>query len=181
MTVDRIGHGAGERELLEQPNLLRVFVGTAESVNPAERDQVWVIETNLDDVPAEVIGYCFEELFAAGALDVFSTPIQMKKSRPGVLLSVLAPVSALDAVEAVLFRETATFGVRRYPVERHKLQREAAMVQTPWGPVRGKRGWREGRPSVFTPEYEDCARVAREHGVPLREVYAAVARAYQGS
>jgi uncharacterized protein (TIGR00299 family) protein len=181
MTVDRIGHGAGERELLEQPNLLRVFVGTAESANPAERDQVWVIETNLDDVPAEVIGYCFEELFAAGALDVFSTPIQMKKSRPGVLLSVLAPVSALDAVEAVLFRETATFGVRRYAVERHKLQREAAMVQTPWGPVRGKRGWREGGPSVFTPEYEDCARVAREHGVPLREVYAAVARAYQGS
>jgi uncharacterized protein (DUF111 family) len=136
-----------------------------------------MVETNLDDVPAEVVGYCFDALFAAGALDVFTTPIQMKKSRPGVLLSVLAPAAALDAVEAVLFRETATFGVRRYPVERHKLQRAAATVETPWGPVRGKRGWREGGPRVFTPEYEDCARVAREHGVPLREVYAAVQRA----
>jgi uncharacterized protein (TIGR00299 family) protein len=178
MTIERIGHGAGERDLLEQPNLLRIFVGSVEGVNPAERDQVWVVETNLDDVPAEVIGYCFEQLFAAGALDVFSTPVQMKKNRPGVLLSVLAPAAALDAVETVLFRETATFGVRRYAVERHKLRREAATVQTPWGPVKGKRGWREGGPSVFTPEYDDCARVARERGVPLREVYTAVARAF---
>jgi uncharacterized protein (TIGR00299 family) protein len=180
MTVERIGHGAGQRDLTEQPNLLRLFVGTvAEMANPAERDQVWMLETNLDDVPPEVVGYCFEQLFAAGALDVFSTPIQMKKNRPGVLLSVLAPVEALDALEAVLFRETETFGVRRYPVERHKLQREAATVQTPWGSVQGKRGWRAGGPNVFTPEYEDCARVARQQGVPLREVYAAVRRAYK--
>ena len=86
MTVERIGHGAGRRDLLEQPNLLRVFVGEAAGPAPAdagERDWVWVLETNLDDVPAEVVGYCFEELFAAGALDVFCTPVQMKKSRPG--------------------------------------------------------------------------------------------------
>jgi uncharacterized protein (TIGR00299 family) protein len=177
LTIERIGHGAGQRELLEQPNLLRVFVGTvAEDANLAERDQVWMLETNLDDVPAEVIGYCFEQLFAAGALDVFSTPIQMKKNRPGVLLSILAPASAVDALEAVLFRETQTFGVRRYAVQRSKLRREAVTVQTPWGPVQGKRGWREGGPEVFTPEYEDCARVAREQGVPLREVYAEVRR-----
>src|SRR2546429_96474 len=85
MTVERIGLGAGTRDLLEQPNVLRLFVGTAADkgeANPAERDQVWMLETNLDDVPAEVIGYCFEALFAAGALDVFATPIQMKKNRP---------------------------------------------------------------------------------------------------
>jgi uncharacterized protein (TIGR00299 family) protein len=180
MTVERIGHGAGQRELLEQPNLLRVFVGEAHTrANPAQDDQVWMLETNLDDVPAEVIGYCFEQLFAAGALDVFSTPIHMKKNRPGVLLSVLAPESALSVLEAILFRETQTFGVRRHAVQRHKLQREALSVTTPWGPVQGKRGWRDGGPAVFTPEYEDCARVARQHGVALREVYSAVRRAYR--
>ena len=179
MTVERIGHGAGRREFVEQPNLLRLFVGTAAGSPAAEEsDRIWVLETNLDDVPAEVIGYCFEQLFAAGALDVFSTPIQMKKNRPGVLLSVLAAEAALPALEAILFRETETFGVRRYPVQRSKLRREARTVQTPWGPIRGKRGWREGGPEVFTPEYEDCARAARQHGVALHEVYATVRRAY---
>jgi uncharacterized protein (TIGR00299 family) protein len=182
MTVERIGHGAGQRDFLEQPNLLRVFVGTAaDAPNPAERDTVWMLETNLDDVPAEVIGYCYERLFAAGALDVFTTPIQMKKNRPGVLLSVLAPEGVLPQLEAVLFRETETFGIRRYPVQRSILRREAVIVETPWGPVRGKRGWREGGPNVFSPEYEDCARVAREQGVPLREVYFTVERSYEGN
>jgi uncharacterized protein (TIGR00299 family) protein len=181
MTVERIGHGAGQRDLLEQPNLLRVFVGTlAQEANLPERDQVWMLETNLDDVPAEVIGYCCEQLFAAGALDVFSTAIGMKKNRPGVLLSVLAPESAVSALEAILFRETETFGIRRYRVERSKLQREAVTVQTPWGEVRGKRGWRDGGLRVFTPEYEDCARIARQHGVALREVYAQVRKAFSG-
>jgi pyridinium-3,5-bisthiocarboxylic acid mononucleotide nickel chelatase len=181
MTIERIGHGAGRREFIEQPNLLRLFFGeSAAAPNPEERDTVWMLETNLDDVPAEVVGYCFEALFAAGALDVFSTPIQMKKNRPGVLLGVLAPETAVPALEAILFRETGTLGVRRYAVQRSKLRREAVTVQTPWGPVKGKRGWREGGPEVFSPEYEDCARVAREHGIPLREVYAAVKGAFKG-
>jgi len=179
MTIERIGHGAGQRDFLEQPNLLRVFVGAMAAPEAAERDRVWMLETNLDDVPAEVIGYCFDQLFAAGALDVFSTPIQMKKSRPGVLLSVLAAESALPVLEAILFRETETFGIRRYAVERSKLQREAVTVETSWGPIRGKRGWRAGGASVFAPEYEDCARVARQHGIALREVYTTVGRAYQ--
>jgi uncharacterized protein (DUF111 family) len=139
---------------------------------------VWVLETNLDDVPAEIVGYCYDLLLAAGALDVFSTPIFMKKNRPGVLLSVLAPESALANLENILFRETSTFGIRRYPVSRHKLEREACTVDTTWGPVRGKRGWRDGQPAVFTPEYEDCARVARQHGLALREVYDQALRAY---
>jgi hypothetical protein len=175
MKVQAIGHGAGMKDFLDQPNLLRVFLGDIEA-NPGERDHVWVMETNLDDVPGEVIGFCFEQLFAAGAVDVFTTAIQMKKNRPGVLLSVIAPDSVVAAVETILFRETHTFGIRRYRVERARLQREAITVETPWGPIQGKRGWRQEL-EVFTPEYEDCARVAREQGVPLCEVYEVVRRA----
>ncbi len=177
MTLQRIGHGAGRRELVEQPNLLRLFVGTV--ATPVERDQVWVLETNLDDLPAEVIGYCYDLLLAAGALDVFSTPIFMKKNRPGVLLSALAPEANLSALEEILFRETTTLGIRRYAVSRHKLQRRSCTVATPWGPVQGKLAWREGQAPVFSPEYEDCVRVARQHGVALREVYAVAQRSYQ--
>lgn len=176
LTIEHIGLGAGTREYLEQPNVLRVFVGSAEVVNPAERDQVWMLETNLDDVPAEVVGYCFEQLFAAGALDVFSSAIQMKKNRPGVRLSVLAVEEMVSRLEDILFRETGTLGVRRFPVQRSKMQRAAVTVETPWGPIQGKRGWRSGI-EVTTPEYEDCARVARAHGVALREVYRAFDRA----
>jgi uncharacterized protein (TIGR00299 family) protein len=186
MTVGRIGHGAGRREFVEQPNLLRLFVGHAASVPsegtlaacPTESDQVWVLETNLDDLPAEVIGYCYDLLLAAGALDVFSTPIFMKKNRPGVLLSVLATEANLPAMEDILFRETTTLGVRRYPASRHKLNRRPCTVSTPWGPVQGKLGWRGDERPIFAPEYEDCARVARQHGVALREVYAVAQRAY---
>lgn len=177
MRVERIGHGAGRRNFPEQPNLLRLFVGTADV--PAETDRVWVLETNLDDLPAEVVGYCFDLLLAAGALDVYCTPVVMKKNRPGFILGVLAPEEAIPGVEEILFRETTTFGVRRYPVVRHKLRRRPTSVDTRWGPVRGKLGWLEGRPPVFSPEYEDCARVARHNGVALREVYAQAQRAYQ--
>jgi uncharacterized protein (TIGR00299 family) protein len=181
MTVERIGCGAGKRDFPEHANVLRLFVGTAaDPANPAESDRVWVLETNLDDCPAETIGYCFELLIVAGALDVYAVPIQMKKNRPGVMLGVIAEAPKVPALEAILFRETATFGVRRYPAERSKLRREFHTVATPWGPVVGKRGWRDDGVSVFAPEYEDCARVARMHGVPLREVYAAVRRAFEG-
>ncbi len=160
MTIERVGHGAGTRDLSEQPNILRVFVGTASLPREGGEfatDQVYVLETNLDDVPAEVIGYCYDLLFAAGALDVFTVPIFMKKSRPGVLLSVLCPEAAISAVEDVLFRETATLGIRRHLTTRHKLHRKEHTVTTPWGPVKGKLGWREGHPPIFSPEYEDCA------------------------
>ncbi|HEV3116650.1 MAG TPA: nickel pincer cofactor biosynthesis protein LarC [Gemmataceae bacterium] len=176
MTIERIGHGAGRREFVEQPNLLRIFVGDA--VAASASDRAWMLETNLDDLPAEMIGYCYDLLLGAGALDVFSTPIFMKKNRPGVLLSVLAAEANLPALEQILFRETSTFGIRRYPVTRHKLQRRACTVETPWGPLQGKLGWQDGQPPVFSPEYEDCARVAREHKVALREVYLQAQRAY---
>jgi pyridinium-3,5-bisthiocarboxylic acid mononucleotide nickel chelatase len=183
MTVERIGHGAGRREFVEQPNLLRVFVGEAHALQCVgfDTDRIWVLETNLDDLPAEVIGYCYDLLLGAGALDVFTTPIFMKKNRPGVLLSVLAPEAAVPAVEEILFRETTTLGVRRHQASRHKLHRQPCTVETPWGPLRGKLSWLEGREPVFAPEYEECARVARQQGVALREVYARAQQAYQAA
>src|SRR5262249_46826661 len=144
----------------------------------ADSDQIWVLETNLDDVPAEIIGYCTDQLFAAGAVDVFTASIFMKKNRPGVLLSVLAPEGKVAELEEILFRETMTFGVRRYLTQRHKLKRETASVETPWGAIKVKLGWREGSSPILTPEYDDCARVARERRLPLREVYEAVRQAY---
>jgi len=176
MTIHRIGLGAGTKDFLDQPNLLRLFIGEsqAEPAIDGESDTVFVLETNLDDVPGEVIGYAIESLFAAGALDVFTTAIQMKKNRPGVLLSAIVEESFVSKLEAILFRETGTFGIRRTKVERQKLQREAVTVTTQWGPIRAKRGWRNDGFSVVTPEYDDCARVARENGVALSFVYQAV-------
>jgi uncharacterized protein (TIGR00299 family) protein len=179
ITVEHIGHGAGKRDLAEQPNLLRLFVGQSSVASMADTDTVWVLATNLDDVPGEVIGYTFDLLFAAGALDVWTTPIAMKKNRPGIVLSAIVAPDAVGAVEEVLFRETHTFGVRRHMAQRHKLKREAVTVDTPWGPVKGKLGWLEGKPALFTPEYEDCAAIARDRGVALQEVQAQAVRAYR--
>jgi uncharacterized protein (DUF111 family) len=134
---------------------------------------VTLLETNLDDVSAEIIGYTKRRLLEAGALDVFSAAIQMKKDRPGTLLTVIARPADADKLEAILFDETATFGIRRSRMERSKRSRREHTVTTPWGPVRGKLGWRSGQSPVFTPEFEDCARLAAAAGVPLREVYRA--------
>jgi uncharacterized protein (DUF111 family) len=177
MTIERIGHGSGTKDLLEQPNILRLLVGTASdrAKAPGESDIVTVLETNLDDVSPELVGYCIERLFAAGALDVFSMPIQMKKNRPGVLLSAICNAETVTALEAILFRELRTFGVRRTTATRSKLHRESVTVDTPWGSVQAKRGWRGDGFEALTPEFESCARIAREHNVPLRDVYAAVA------
>jgi uncharacterized protein (TIGR00299 family) protein len=173
MAIEAVGHGAGSKDFLEQPNFLRIFLGQTGGLKPLEydKDTVCVLETNLDDVSGEIIGYCVEQLFAAGALDVWITPIQMKKHRPGVMLSALATNANVVALEEIIFRETQTFGIRRHLAQRHVLKREAIILETPWGPVRCKRGWREGQVAIVTPEYEDCARIARQHAVPLREVY----------
>jgi uncharacterized protein (TIGR00299 family) protein len=168
MTIDRIGYGAGTKNPDEQPNVLRLLVGTANET--AERDSIIVLETNLDDCPGEVIGYTMERLFAAGALDVFTVPIQMKKNRPGVLLTVLAEPAKVEDLESILFNETRTFGIRRTMASRSKLTREIVEIESPWGPMKAKRGWREGL-IVIVPEYEECARIARENNVSLRWVY----------
>jgi len=176
MTIAAIGLGAGTREVPDVANILRLFVG--ELAPSFGADRVWVLETNLDDLPGEVVGYATAQLLAAGALDAYVTPIQMKKNRPGVMISALCEEAKVPELEAILFRETTTLGIRRYPVSRHKLRREAATVETPLGPIRGKLGWIEGRPPQFSPEYDDCARVATERGVAIRDVYQAAHAAY---
>jgi len=176
MTIDGIGCGAGQRDLEEQPNLVRLLLGTAAQSGSGE--SIWIVETNLDDVSAELIGYCTDRLWEAGALDVFATAIQMKKSRPGVKLSVLCRASELEAVEAILFAETTTLGVRRWPASRSVLNRSAHAVHTPWGSVAGKVAWLPGGAARFAPEYEACRRVAMENRVALREVYEAAQKAF---
>jgi pyridinium-3,5-bisthiocarboxylic acid mononucleotide nickel chelatase len=176
LTVETIGLGAGTREVADQANVLRLFIGTIEI--PASSDRVWMLETNLDDLPGEVVGYTTLKLMEAGALDAFVTPIQMKKNRPGVMVSVLCDDAKIPAMEEILFRETATLGVRRYPVSRHKLQRRNVEVDTSFGMIRGKLGWLENRVPTFSPEYDDCARAASAAGVALREVYDAAHAGY---
>lgn len=173
LTTTAIGHGAGSRDPLDVPNVLRLFVG--ERTEPDASDTVWVLETQIDDCPGEIVGFAIEELFAAGAFDVFAIPVQMKKHRPGVLLTAICDDARREKLEAILFGETATFGIRRTRAERSKLHREATTVDTPWGPVKAKRGWRPGF-EIVTPEYDDCARLARETGVALRAIYEAARR-----
>jgi pyridinium-3,5-bisthiocarboxylic acid mononucleotide nickel chelatase len=177
MTIESIGLGAGTRETPEQANILRLFVGTLEL--PAANDRVWVLETNLDDLPGEVVGYTVTRLMEAGALDAFVTSVQMKKNRPGVTVTVLSDESKIAGLEDVLFQETATLGIRRYPVSRHKMKRQPIDVETPFGAIRGKLGWLGERPPSFSPEYDDCARIAAARAIPLREVYEAAHAAYR--
>ena len=179
MKIQSVGYGAGQRELTEQPNVLRLFVG--ETADPLASDQVWVLETNLDDVSGELIGYCTTRLWEAGALDVYTTAIQMKKNRPGVTLSVLCEPAKIEKLEKILFRETTTLGVRRWPVSRHKLERKPHQVQTLWGAVAGKLGWIAGQPPSFSPEFESCSQIAQQHNVPLKDVYEAAQKAFEGS
>ena len=177
MKIDRIGYGAGTRDLEQQPNLLRLFVG--EAADGLAADQVWVLETNLDDVSGEVIGFATTKLFEAGALDVYTTAIQMKKNRPGVTLTVLCPPPLVEKAEKILFRETGTLGVRRWPASRHKLDRKPHQVETEYGLIDGKLGWIAGQEPSFSPEFESCSRIAGQRDLPLRTVYEAAQRAWQ--
>jgi len=180
MTIRRIGYGAGSRDLVEQPNVLRVLIGEAATA-PAdmadvEADTVWVLETNLDDVTGETIGYCIERLWQAGALDVYTTAIQMKKNRPGVTLTLLCPAGEVAALERIVFSETPTLGIRRWPAQRHKLARQRATVETPWGPVAGV--WSTfGGKSRFSPEFDSCRQIAQANGISLQDVANAAMRA----
>ena len=178
MRLSAIGCGAGQRDLEEQPNVLRLMVG--DSDEPAGQDQVWVVETNLDDTSGELIGYSTARLWEAGVLDVYTTAIQMKKNRPGVILSVLCREEQLEAVSAILFSETTTLGVRRWPVRREFLRRQTHSVATPWGQVEGKVGWLSDE-ARFSPEFESCRQIAQQHKVPLRAVYEAAQQAVDPS
>lgn len=173
MRVRAVGYGFGEKEF-PWPNAVRAWLGETEET--LAQETVCLLECNLDDVAGEVLGYTMERLFAAGALDVWFTPVQMKKNRPGVVLSVLARPGGADTLVTVILRETPTLGVRRRLVERVVAGRQEASVETEWGTVRVKEKWLDGRKVAVSPEYEDCARIARERGIPLQDVYAAVLR-----
>lgn len=177
---ERVGYGLGTRDNRTRPNVLRAVLGESLSSTAGrdwEIDTVAVLETNLDDVSGEVLGYVFEKALAAGALDVFYTPIGMKKNRPGTLLSILCEPDKADAFCELILRETTAFGVRRSVMERRKLRREARTVLTEFGPVAVKFGSLGDDPVQASPEYESCRGVAQASGVPVREVYAAALRA----
>ena len=174
MRIEHVGYGAGSARL-DFPNVVRVVVGEADPSATAAGDTVsgseLVLETNVDDLNPELYAYVLERLFAAGAQDAWLTPIVMKKGRPAVTISVLASPSREEAIRQVLFRETGTLGIRSSVVDKQALEREWVEVATRHGPVRVKIGRLEGTTVTVAPEFEDCVTVAREAGVPAREVY----------
>ena len=163
-----VGYGAGRRDLEAIPNLLRLRLGERVAVS----ERVLLIEANIDDMNPEVYGYLFDRLLEQGASDVYATPVLMKKGRPGNVLSVLAPAGRLDELAAIVLQETTTIGLRYYGVERRVLERQIRAVATPYGEVKVKFSCIDGRGRA-APEYEDCARLAQEHQVPLLSVYEA--------
>jgi uncharacterized protein (TIGR00299 family) protein len=180
MTVAAIGYGAGSADLTEQPNVLRLFVGeSAEKPVSTGDEVVAVIEANLDDMNPQIYGYFVEKALEAVALDVFATPVQMKKNRPGQLLTVLCRPEARQRLEELIFRETTTIGVRSYEAHRRTLARESVPVQTVLGVVRMKVSRLNGHVLNAAPEYEDCQRIAAERGVPLKQVFAEAAFEFQ--
>jgi pyridinium-3,5-bisthiocarboxylic acid mononucleotide nickel chelatase len=172
MSIDRIGIGAGQRDC-EWPNVARLWLGRGEA-GPVVR-----IETNIDDMNPQFYASVSERLFEHGALDVWLTPVQMKKGRPGVVLSVLAPKARESELCEVLLRETTTLGVRVQDVRRHEAARELRSVETPYGTVQMKVKRLGGQPVSASPEYEDCRRLADEHGVSVRAVHEAATAAMQ--
>jgi hypothetical protein len=175
MKVERIGYGAGAREIPGQPNLARLLVGqsaapvTAQPGAPGD-EVVSVIEANVDDMSPQLYGFFVDQALAAGALDVTCTHLQMKKNRPGILVSVLCTPEKSDALARILFEQTTTIGVRIYEARRKVLERELLSVETPYGPVKIKVARRDGKVLNVAPEYEDCQRLATEKGVPLKQV-----------
>lgn len=168
----QVGYGAGGRDLTALPNLLRVRIG--QTSQPRESDKAVVVEANIDDMNPEVYGYLFELLLARGARDVFTTPVHMKKGRPGNLLSVLVDEGQLETIIDTVLAETTTIGLRFHHVERRKLVRSSVLVQTEYGEVRVKACLLDERRRL-APEFDDCARLARENNVPILSVYDAAA------
>ena len=171
INVRSIGYGAGTRELTQLPNLLRVVIGDLEPYYV--RDEVVVVETNIDDMNPEILPYVIEKLLAAGANDAFLSPLLMKKGRLGNLLSILVERSKMDAILSIVFRETTSIGVRIQHVERRKLARAQKSVQTTLGTVIVKSLTVDGKERLV-PEFEECKRIAMEKNLPLRDVYALI-------
>jgi uncharacterized protein (TIGR00299 family) protein len=176
MTVERIGYGAGGREISEVPNLLRLLIG--ELAPEYSTEDLVSIETNLDNMNPELYPYVIEQLLSAGALDAYLIPILMKKGRAGMILSTLVERARIDTLLAVLFSETTTLGVRLQPVGRKKLPRQMRTIDTSFGSVNVKAVLHEGKEHLHV-EFEECKRIAQQHKLPLREVYAKLEREIQ--
>ena len=175
MRLERVGYGLGTRDPESFPNAVALWVGEVDDA-PVPRE-VTLLETNIDDASPQLLGFAQERLFELGALDVWHTPIQMKKNRPGTLLSALVPASLEAQAVSLLLRETTTLGVRRRVVERYEAEREMREVHTEFGPVLVKTKLLDGRPIAASPEYEACRAIALEHGLPLQDVLARVTQA----
>jgi uncharacterized protein (TIGR00299 family) protein len=175
MRLRAVGYGAGSKDFPDTPNVFRLLVGDSDAM--ASPDVV-VIEAEIDDMNPQIFGVLMDQLLAQGALDVFYTAIQMKKNRPGTLLTVIAPPDARERLTTTIFRETTTIGVRYKEMARECLDRQAVSVETALGTVRVKVARRDGAVVNVSPEFDDCARLARETGTPLKEVQAAALRAF---
>jgi uncharacterized protein (TIGR00299 family) protein len=176
MTVDHVGYGAGDRDLPDTPNVLRVLVGTSTDQPGTER--IVVLECEIDDMNPQIFGLVMDRLYAAGALEVYFVSVQMKKNRPGTLLTVLARPEQREELSAIVFRETTTIGVRFHEVMRERLEREMVVIETPFGAVRFKVARLGGKVVNSTPEFEDCLRLASAEKVPVKDVQAAATKAY---
>ena len=170
-TAEVSGYGAGSRDNKSYPNVVRITVGNV--AHPLEEDHSVLIETNIDDMNPEIFGYLTDKLLSAGAKDVYMSPIYMKKGRPGTLFSILTDESLKDAIIAIVLSETTTLGVRISKIMRKMLKRDTRTVATAYGPVRVKVAYVDGAERA-APEFEDCARIAREQGIPLVTVYDSV-------
>jgi uncharacterized protein (TIGR00299 family) protein len=180
MKVEKSAYGAGSREFSGHPNVLRLVIGESAPtvVGKTNLEMISVLEANLDDLNPQVFGYVMDRLLEEGALDAFGMPVQMKKNRPGTLLTVLCNPEDAGKLAQLLFTETTTLGVRRREESRHTLTRRWENVRTPWGEVRIKIASMNGTVTNYAPEYEDCRRIAAESHVPLKTVIQEAARAY---
>jgi uncharacterized protein (TIGR00299 family) protein len=181
MKIESIGYGAGSTDLPDRPNVMRLLVGVAAATEKVEQwdPPITVIEANLDDMSPQIYGYFVEQALAAGALDVFSSSVQMKKNRPGLLVTLLAEPENLNRLIDLVFHETTTIGVRTHEVRRRTLKREIVAVETPLGEIRMKISRLNGTMLNAAPEYEDCQRLAAQKGIPLKEVLALANFHYQ--
>jgi uncharacterized protein (DUF111 family) len=176
MTVEKIGYGAGQKEFPGRPNLFRLVIGSTETA--WEQEQMLVIETNIDDMNPEFYDYVLDCLFAAGARDVFLSPIQMKKNRPATLLRVIAEPSKREQLAKIIFRETSTIGIRYYPVGRMILNRKLTTVKTRFGTVRVKAIEQPDGTKRAAPEYDDLKRIALTRKIPLKLIHDEVLKRY---
>jgi pyridinium-3,5-bisthiocarboxylic acid mononucleotide nickel chelatase len=194
MTIEQVGYGAGDNDFPSTPNVLRILIGRAVDATAASgfsrtnsvggrsdsaaEERVVVIECEIDDMNPQLFGVAMDRLYAAGALEVFYTPVQMKKNRPGTLLTVIGPPDRRAVLSEIVFKETTTIGLRYSELDRECLTREIVSVDTPIGPVRFKLAWRDGRLVNAVPEFDDCARLAAEQQLPVKEVHRIAVKAF---